>query len=444
MRAEGTKAPFPLVIVGSGSAGLAAAKEAARHGLRTLVLDESAPADGLAVSDYGLMSVANGVSVLNISSDREILWAKGDTAGRFRAEQIILATGENGLVIPFPGWTLPGVVQSARLRAAIEAGEVTKGQTVLVSGTRFEAQAMLLQLHDVGVRVARCLVLEDDIPQTATRFFEVARSLHSEILTGQVVYSAHGSDRVEAARFGSKNSIPASNAASQGMEIEVDLVLVGFGRVPRNDLATLAGCRLEFSSDSDQWCVVRDESMRTSVPGIFSVGDRVDLASNREMFRMVAKHEAKIAAIAASEAAGQLTPAQSQLERQLLANESEFVTNLLEQPSFHVDKSVLARLPHDSTVVCRCEGVTCGAVRAAVANDACDVSSVKLQTRLGMGVCQGRECSPFAEILIAQLTGQPREKVGRINPRPPARPVSLGALANVIEGSPLDLIGGAI
>jgi bacterioferritin-associated ferredoxin len=92
--------------------------------------------------------------------------------------------------------------------------------------------------------------------------------------------------------------------------------------------------------------------------------------------------------------------------------------------------------------MCRCENVTCGEIRAAIAEDARDVSSVKLHTRLGMGTCQGRECSPPAELLISQLTGRPRERVGRINPRPPARPVSLAALANVFDGSPLDLVGG--
>ncbi|EMF52170.1 oxidase [Streptomyces bottropensis ATCC 25435] len=76
----------------------------------------------------------------------------------------------------------------------------------------------------------------------------------------------------------------------------------------------------------------------------------------------------------------------------------------------------------DTTVVCRCEEVTAGAVREAVGElGAGDVRTVKLLTRAGMGWCQGRMCGPA----VAGIAGC-AESVTR---RPFARPVPLGVLA---------------
>jgi len=59
-----------------------------------------------------------------------------------------------------------------------------------------------------------------------------------------------------------------------------------------------------------------------------------------------------------------------------------------------------------------------------------DLQSVKLACRLGMGACQGRNCAPAMALQLAQLTGRPVEAMGRIQPRPPIKPISLGAMAH--------------
>jgi NAD(P)H-nitrite reductase large subunit len=76
----------------------------------------------------------------------------------------------------------------------------------------------------------------------------------------------------------------------------------------------------------------------------------------------------------------------------------------------------------DDTVVCRCEEVTAGTVREAVAQlGAGDLRTVKLLTRAGMGWCQGRICAPgVAGLAGCELTA---------SKRPFARPVPLGVLA---------------
>jgi NAD(P)H-nitrite reductase large subunit len=82
----------------------------------------------------------------------------------------------------------------------------------------------------------------------------------------------------------------------------------------------------------------------------------------------------------------------------------------------------------DDTVLCRCEEITLGEVRQAVADGATTPTAVKSLTRAGMGRCQGRMCYGAVAHAVAQQTGQPVETVGTLTPRPPVMPVPLEGL----------------
>ena len=110
----------------------------------------------------------------------------------------------------------------------------------------------------------------------------------------------------------------------------------------------------------------------------------------------------------------------------------------------------LLGLIEPSTVICRCEGTTLADVRSAIGEGVRDVSAIKLLCRLGMGPCQGRECGSIGGLIVAREVGRPPDQVGRINPRPPVRPVTLGALSRM-EGirpshvaDPGDALGGRV
>jgi len=79
-------------------------------------------------------------------------------------------------------------------------------------------------------------------------------------------------------------------------------------------------------------------------------------------------------------------------------------------------------------VLCRCERVTLGEVERAVAElDIGSLRQLKLWTRAGMGICQGRVCRPALEGLAAAL-GLARGE-GELRLRPPLRPLALSDLA---------------
>ena len=78
------------------------------------------------------------------------------------------------------------------------------------------------------------------------------------------------------------------------------------------------------------------------------------------------------------------------------------------------DKPVIARKP----------------VQAAITEyDLKNVKAVKLTTRCGMGLCQGRVCGPVVSAFTASLTGRDPAEVGSFSNRPIVWPVPLGELA---------------
>ena len=88
----------------------------------------------------------------------------------------------------------------------------------------------------------------------------------------------------------------------------------------------------------------------------------------------------------------------------------------------------MARLD-DDMLVCRCEEVTVGEIREAIAQGAFDVVGVKRRTRAGMGLCQGRTCEKMVQQIISQELGVGPHETGSSSVRPPVRPISYGALA---------------
>jgi NAD(P)H-nitrite reductase large subunit len=180
--------------------------------------------------------------------------------------------------------------------------------------------------------------------------------------------------------------------------------------LPHTDLAETLGCRL------DGLRVHVDDEQRTDVPGVWAAGEATGIGGSA--LALAEGH------IAGRSAAVRLTGGTPDPREWVAAAKSrtrlgEFAAALDAVYAPPVDWSEQVT---DDTVVCRCEEVTAGTVREAVAQlGAGDLRTVKLLTRAGMGWCQGRICAPgVAGLAGCELTA-PR--------RPFARPVPLGVLA---------------
>jgi glycine/D-amino acid oxidase-like deaminating enzyme len=196
------------------------------------------------------------------------------------------------------------------------------------------------------------------------------------------------------------------------------------GFVPSSELARQLGCRHAFVDCHVGYLATEtDESGRTSIESIFAVGDGAQIGG-----AVVAQHRAVLAADAILRDLGRqelTTRAVASARRALrraLAFQDELWT-LFSAPAF--DISAIA----DAIVVCRCENVTAGSVRAALAAHGADCGTAKRLTRIGMGRCQGRNCAAVLARLVEEAGGAKPQPAAFFAPRPPAKLVPIAALA---------------
>jgi len=461
----------PLVVVGGGPAGIAAATEAAKAGLGCTLLDEAArlggqiyrqPPYGFRITDghargrdYARgealraefaaagerIEVRPNTTVVGLCG-RELTWVSGETSGILRPERLILATGAYDRPVPFPGWTLPGVLTAGGAQALVKTMRVRPGRRALVAGTGPLLLVVANQLHRVGVEVVAVLEVgrpcwsplalgkvwgEWELVKDAWDYWRGLRRAGIPLRFNHTVFAAHGRDEVEAVTYGPVDPETWRPIRERTQKIEVDLLVVGFGFVPNTELTELAGCRHEYAHDVGGWIPVRTTRMETTVPGVFAVGDGAAVAG-----ALVAIEEGRIAGVTAAEEAGTLGSDEAVRRRapsfarlRSLAR----VRRLLDEMSRI--RPGLAELATSETLACRCEEVSIAEVNDALQQGARDLQAIKLLTRLGMGPCQGRNCGPSMAFHVAHALGCAPQDAGRINPRPPVKPVTVGTLARL-------------
>lgn len=461
----------PLLVIGGGPAGMAAAIEAARAGLACTLLDEGPrlggqiyrqPPYGFRVDDARALGrdYARGEALLSEFAavgeriqvrpstgvvgiwGRDVAWVTGETSGTMTTERMVIATGAYDRPVPFPGWTLPGVLTAGGAQGLVKTMHVRPGRRALVVGTGPLLLVVANQLQKSGIEVLA--VLEAGRPSwTARAFAKVWRETRLlkdawdywrgmrragiSLRFNHTVFEAHGEREVEAITYGPVDPETWSPNRDRAEKVDADLLVVGFGFVPNTELTELAGCRHEYVHDVGGWVPVRTTSMETTEPGIFAAGDGAGVAG-----ALVAVEEGRIAGVTAAEQAGLLGSVEADRRR---APSIERLQSLSRVRKVLDDISRirpgLTELATRETLACRCEEVSIAEVGAAVEQGARDLQAVKLLTRLGMGPCQGRNCGPSMALHLAHTAGCNPRDTGRINPRPPVKPVTVGALARL-------------
>jgi hypothetical protein len=241
------------------------------------------------------------------------------------------------------------------------------------------------------------------------------------------VFEAHGDREVEAVTFGPVDRETWTPIRERAQRFGADLFVVGFGFVPNTELTELAGCRHEYVHDVGGWIPVRTARLETTVPGVFAVGDSAGVAG-----ALVAIEEGRVAGITAAEQAGLLRSAEADRRRAPSLERLRSLSRVREVlDEISRIRPGLSELATPETLACRCEEVLIADVGAALEEGARDLQAVKLLTRLGMGPCQGRNCGPSMAAHVARAVGCSPKDTGRINPRPPIKPVTVGALTRL-------------
>lgn len=352
-----------------------------------------------------------------------------------QAQRLIIAAGAYERVMPFPGWTLPGVMTVGGAQLLLKGQGLLAGRRLLLAGTGPLLQLAGLQLLEAGAEIAAIVELQGrrhvlvQAPKFWRHWDKVSQGLaHRRQLSkagvpikyGYAVTRALGEHQVSGAIIakvdGSGRPLPGTEES-----VAVDTICLNFGFIPATGLTRLAGCQQHFDAGYGCLATQTNDQMETSRPGIFAVGEVRGIGGVD-----VALLEGAIAgATAARQLGHQVPPATIEQHNEWLRARA-VVAGL--GATFTV-KPGLCALATGEVMVCRCEEVTAGAVRTAVRAGATHLNDLKAWTRVGMGRCQGRICGPIVAQIVAQEANVPLASVGDFTARPPLKPLPLGVIA---------------
>ena len=402
------------LVVGAGPAGLAAAYRVAKSGLKVIVVDDNPAAGGqiwrgeqakpssveaqawfekLRSVDIQLI---NGARVFEQPAPRTLLaeTARGVCELSFR--NLIIATGARERFLPFRGWTLPNVMGAGGLQALVKTGFPIDGLRVVVAGSGPLLLAVAAYLRGHGAEVL--LIAEQASSTRLARFglglfgkasqaLSLKRQLQGvKYLSSCWPVSAHGKEKLERVTLLHRD---------KRLEVSCDYLACGFHLVPNVELAELLGC------DVDDGAVRVNEFQQTPVSDVYAAGETTGIGGLE-------------LSIVEGEIAGLVVSGNTDEARKLfpVRDKQRKFAQLLNR-TFGL-RHELKQLVQPDTIVCRCEDVTFDRLRAHSSWRA-----AKLQTRCGMGPCQGRVCGGAVEFLF----GWRAESV-----RPPVFPVRVESL----------------
>ena len=415
-----------VLVIGAGPSGLSAATAAAKHGRRVIVLDDNPAAGGqIWREDFKTHREAKATSRAKairefLSSGAELLCGRrvvdapapntlqavtdlpaGSIVESFSWQQLILATGARERFLPFPGWTLPGVLGAGGLQALMKGGLPVEGKRIVVAGTGPLLLAVAAHLRECGATVV-CVAEQASFTQLLP--FAVSLWDHPQKLLEGAQYRRAllgipyrtGCWPVAAEGDSMLRQICLTDGKHSWTEV-CDFLACGFHLVPNTELASLLGCRMQ-----DGFVAV-DAQLRTSVKNVFCVGEPTGIAG-----LAAAQIEGRIAGLAVAGKTGEADALQGARRR-----EQKFGKRLA--AAFQLRQELCA-LPDANTIVCRCEDVTFQKLKGHSS-----WTEAKLQTRCGMGPCQGRICGPAAQALFGWHAS---------SVRPPIFPVPIAAFCD--------------
>ena len=485
-----------LVILGAGPAGLAAAIEASGQGVDVLLLDENpgpggqvhravgaleteraagasgmhravgASATGDAVGAWpkagvaggfhqpsrnapGAALAAEGLALIRrvvasgaecrfgaglwaIQEDGVVSWSEGGRAHQVRAGHLLLCPGATERAMPIPGWTLPGVMGVGAAQILMKtAGLLPAGPHIWLAGQGPLLWLYAAQLLHRGVRPAGILDLSPGVSVRALRHVPMALRAPGYLAQGLVWMwriRRAGVPVIRARQVAALGESRLSGLRFDGQEVPAEVLLLHDGVVPNTQLTrALPGCAHVWDVGQACFLPVLDTWGQTSLPGVMVAGDGAGIGGAR-----AAALSGRIAALEAARRLGCLTIEQRDAVAGPLlhARAAELAPRALLEALF---PPLAAARVADGTVVCRCEEVTAGRIRAAVELGAQGPNQLKAFVRAGMGACQGRVCGPAVHAVMAEAKGVAPGGLAPMRTRFPTKPVTVGEMAGMFQ-----------
>ena len=440
-----------IIIIGAGPAGLNAAIAASASDAKVVVIDEREESGGqyFKPRTSGFRGVTKedwqhleGKELRARAHKSKVRFYTGHTVWYARKENdifelrcsskeqqvqlfcsaLILCTGAFEIPTIVPGWTLPGVATIGATQTMVRRyGVIPKGRVLIAGngplGLQLAHEMLKLGKNQItlteranfnfGFSLFRTAFYSPQLFFKGLSYRLSAMKAQVPIMSGWELEKVLGYSKVEAVLIRNIKS-------NSKLEFPVDFIAAGEGFAPQLEISRLLGVPTKVDPISKQIIPIRADDCSTGIPNLWIAGDAGGMGGAE-----LAALQGKIAAHGA-------------LRKLFNKNSDKEVTNCYRSQtrvkSFQAALWSLYRapprdLPKEDLLVCRCEQVSMKHLIDAVNCGARDLGSVKRETRLAMGRCQGRYCIPQA-IKYLETRNFVIDGNGLFAPQIPARPIS--------------------
>lgn len=289
-----------VLVIGGGPAGMSAALEAAKAGVRVTMMDRSAEPGGQLVkqthrffgsereragtrgieivdilrkeiAENPLIEVMTNTDCLGMYSDRVITYEQNKKYGRMTAGKVIIATGAAEKMLQFEKNDLPGVYGAGAVQTLMNVYGIQPGNKVLMIGAGNIGLIVSYQLLQAGVKVAAIVEASPRIGGYKVHASKVRR-MGVPIYTKTTIKSAIGDRHVTGAVLADMDDkfqiIPGTER-----EIEVDTICIAVGLSPLSEIVTHSGAKMRYLPQLGGFVPERDDYLETTAPGVYVAGD---------------------------------------------------------------------------------------------------------------------------------------------------------------------------
>ncbi len=423
-----------VLVVGSGPAGLMAAKAAAEGGAR-VILAELDPSfggsanwsgetiDGTRAADWASEIVnglkgrnnvrllprtavwgyydGNTLAALERVADHKETTARGEPRHRhwtIRAKSVVLATGALERPLVFPGNDRPGVMLASAAQRYTNQFGVLPGEKLTLFTNNDTAYQAAASLKKAGANIAAIVDVRTDISDQARA---LAASAGAELIAGHAVSATDGGKTLSGIRIQRLDSA-SGTLTGEPRGIQTDCLLMSGGWSPVLHLASQAGAKPEWNQPlqaflppqpTQSWSGAGAFTGRLATDDAIVDGYATGLTASGGKARLIEQPEIEPASV-----------------------------NPEPAPVFEIkaDGKSFVDFQHD---------VTADDVRLAHREGFISVEHLKRYTTLGMATDQGKSSNVPGLAIMAEALGKPIPEVGTTRFRPPYTAVSIGSLA---------------
>ena len=451
-----------LVVLGAGPAGVAAANVASKEGAEVVIIDEYSSAGGQIyrappnefqpqnsfksdefregekqrnILENSDLTALFKHRVWSVSSDLVVSTVGPNGLSSWHARSLIIANGALERIIPFPGWTIPGVIGLAASTILLKSQYVLPGQSTVVAGCGPLLIAVANGIIKSGGKVSAIIDLNSKsdwikaFPRLLSRPDQLFKGMSwfaNIMKAGIKIYGGHAVTNTKQVDNVLRISIAPINSAGSILDsknqkiVEGDCLAIGHGLFPSTEITRLLKAKHIYDPLKGGWVPLIDDDFRSSIPGVYIAGDATGISG---AFSAVQK--GRIAGMAAvrdlNVMSSQKYKAKIKSELKILKKNENFGKATVRLMKFRPE---LIQTITSETIVCRCEDVFRSEIDEAIESGARDLNQLKAWTRCGMGPCQGRTCSEAIEAILASKVGS-RELAGQWTGRTPLRPVPI-------------------